>query len=422
MDNTKAKRIVIKIFVMLIVIVLACGMYWYLQNLSNKKQVLVYQPEEETPLDLSNPITEYVNMKQSMGKSTAGNYDLYIDIKLPQINATTKEAKSINNKIKAQYKEIKDYYSQDKKYASYEVSYEYKYLWTMRFMYITIKTTVIDEYEAKSGTKYFTYIYDEKNNKQVSMEDILTYFSASREKVISKIKLDSSFDIQLTELTDSLDIQKDLSIVSLDESNVTLRANIGKEEFLVTFSLNELNVAGLVTDDINEKKDIGSSKINIKIPEIKLETENVILLNSEMKKVYNNILTKIGDGGNGNTYKVNYQYGYSDKLSYMYININEVIQNTVDEKTTSTTKYITYIYDVSGDKAVTLEELFERYKVDYDEIVEQIIPQMLVKLEEGKIKEYVINKDNISIVSFDENEIKLGINISETFYEVNLKK
>lgn len=423
MDNLKAKKIVIKVFVILIFLILSYIGYWYIKGyLKSEKDISPYEELITKELDLSNPVIDDIIVNKNMGKSTTDEIDLYINVKLPKINAITKETNIINNQIKNQYQEIKNYYNEKEKDLSYEVDYDYKYIWYLRYLYITIKTTEIKG--DQSSNIYKTYIYNEKEDMQISMQEVLDYFGATKDKVIKKIQLNENFNPQLNDELYNIDIEK-LSLKELNENIGIFIASIGSEEFLITFSLNELNTSGLVTDSISERKNIGNSNLNIKLPKIKLETNTVIKLNEDINKIYNDILLEIGENGNNNSYKINYQYEYSKSLCYLYINIYEVVEKKENDDNIITTNYITYIYDVSGDKIINMEDFLARYKTNDEEIAKKVIEQIDIKNEvipETKIMESILNKDNISIIRFDEDKVKLRIKIEKDFYEIDIDK
>lgn len=201
MENTKAKKLLIGVLLVLLVVCLGVIVWQYISlNLKdsnvtnntaseNSQEINIIQNEttnKETVVEYVSLVTDRINKyNKKAGKENCGDrdMDLYLKVRIPQINIDATNAKKLNNEIYEKYKEYdNDNYtiSSNKGGRDIDISYTYKYEPEKSIILIIIKNKIL-AHCATGGMYYDSYVYDTKNDKVLTVDDLLNLYDISEE-------------------------------------------------------------------------------------------------------------------------------------------------------------------------------------------------------------------------------------------------
>ncbi|MDD2628305.1 MAG: hypothetical protein PHR25_01595 [Clostridia bacterium] len=262
-NNDKKYGVVFGLMIFLFIIIIAIIVTWRLgyiqfgktENNGNNNNQYINQPkekiEEQVKVDGSTLLYEYVNVDKNMGKCAQGDCNLYMKVKLPKIRLETNTVKNLNNSIEKIYKEAEDYYNQDftkyentqnDKYISYDIKYEAGYVKKLDYIWMDIIKGVIHTH-ASGSYDFYTIIYDVKNDKEVTIRELLNQINISEQKVTDLMKqtedykkIYSSNPNVIEKLEDSIKDFNDVHIENMTENSITLYVPLNLELCSVTIN------------------------------------------------------------------------------------------------------------------------------------------------------------------------------------------
>ena len=202
MENTKAKKVLIVVLIILLLACLGVIVYQYLKLNNTNKEIAnstttdTTQKEtgttNTTTTEESNKTTEKVVVKRlvddalnkvnnNAGKSACPDVgaELYLRVRAPKINIDTETVKKFNKEIYEKYNNLTN--STYKNIYSIKVTYSYRYIPEKDLLFIKIKESGATEC-ATGTTKYDSYVYDVKNDKFLTVSDILKIYNISESK------------------------------------------------------------------------------------------------------------------------------------------------------------------------------------------------------------------------------------------------
>lgn len=216
MENTKAKKLIIVVLLVLLITCLAVIVWQYVRlnsqdssvtnntttgnsqgtNANITPDVITNNNITNTSKETSNKetVVKYVSLvtdkinkyNKSAGKENCADrdMDLYLKVRIPQINVDATNAKKLNNEIYEKYKEYDDdNYTINSNKGGYDIdiSYTYKYAPEKNILFIQIIEKYI-AHCASGGVVYNSYAYDMKNDKVLTIDELLKLYGISEEK------------------------------------------------------------------------------------------------------------------------------------------------------------------------------------------------------------------------------------------------
>lgn len=203
MENTKAKKILIIILIILLLICVGFLTWQHIQikklsenmenvqngNNSSVSDENVEQGKEEVELEdvkseYSYVVEHAINKNQPRASwSECGNEYLHINVVAPKININTENVKLVNQEIFDRYNNM----SIDTTKGGYniEINYTYKYVPSRNLLFVLIT----ERYEALCATgniKYNAYIYNTKNDKFLTLEELLELYNITKNDLIDE--------------------------------------------------------------------------------------------------------------------------------------------------------------------------------------------------------------------------------------------
>lgn len=438
MENKRARKIVIILCIILVFGIIAYITY----NTVLNRQLYVYIEPAPVAIDLNKPVID--QYEKQMDKVNI--YGVKCDVKIPGINATVKGAKELNNKIAKDYIDVINESKRENASTPYEVSYIYTYEPILRYVYINITTKIMGNEKVK------TYIYDVKQDKEILIEDLFLNYGITIPKIKNRIKMLTKINIDIMTLSEDI-VRNNLSIKYIDSNKITLEFVYQTERAEVTYSINEKATNSMAMDAVNEKKEMGTSTtgdyklyLNIKLPKIKIDTVNANIFNEKIKKQYDDILEyykveeiepATGDVQTEekkptkaiiNSYDVSYKYSYIEGIGAIYLTVTTKEMSgkeTETEHVKTIITYKTYLYNVSEDKEMYIDELFAIYNTTESKLITDILNKNNIKddsTEAKNIKTAMMDKSNIYIIASSENKLELILKAYTKEYYILFEK
>ena len=145
------------------------------------------------PTDKDVHIYSYIDQQKVIKKGAAGDTNLTISLRIPQIKYDTEVTRNINSDILNKFEDYIKAFDENKYETKYDLAdvyltsnYAYIYTTSENRIYLNVSKGFGNS-NASGFNEEYTYIYDISNDKQITFSELLTEKGITVEKIIQKL-------------------------------------------------------------------------------------------------------------------------------------------------------------------------------------------------------------------------------------------
>ncbi|MEG2348234.1 MAG: hypothetical protein RSB67_01120 [Clostridia bacterium] len=197
----KKKIMNIIVSLVVLILVLIVGYLLYDKYVQNKKIGIKVETNVPNKYGVAKPdasilVYSYVDQEKKFEFfNENGLNEINYQLRIPQLNFTTKVVEGINSKILNDFSDVAVEFDNAKSsvgYKSSESDYDFFNPLKDNIVYIFASKILVNE-TGSTTTTYYSYIYDVKNDKELTVKEILIQKGITEEKIIDAIKQNEHF-------------------------------------------------------------------------------------------------------------------------------------------------------------------------------------------------------------------------------------